>query len=115
MTAKKLRDLVVGTLEDAKGLDILDIDVSKLTPLTDYMVVASGTSNRHVRALVDQTLEAAKSQGATAIGVEGRETCEWVLVDLVDVIVHVMQKDAREFYELERLWTDMPSPSRSQI
>ena len=114
MTAKKLRDLVISTLEDGKGQHILSIDVSKLTPMTDYLVLVSGTSNRHVKALVDQTVEAVKSSGAAVKGVEGRETYEWVLIDLGDVIVHVMQKDAREFYELERLWSEMPADSESR-
>ena len=115
MTATQLRDHIVNALEDGKGQHILSIDVSKLTTITDFMILVSGTSNRHVKALVDQTLEASKSMGETARGVEGRETNEWVLVDLGDVIVHVMQKDAREFYELERLWSEMPADSESQL
>ena len=115
MTAKELRDLVVNALEDGKGQNILSIDVTKLTPMTDYMVLVSGTSNRHVKALVDQVVESAKQSGATVMGVEGRETYEWVLVDLGDVIVHVMQKDARAFYELERLWSELPADNESRI
>ncbi len=115
MTAKTLRDHIVTALEDGKGHDILALDVSKLTSITDYMVLVSGTSSRHVKALVDRVLEVAKLEGESARGVEGRETFEWVLLDLGDVIVHVMQKDAREFYELERLWSELPADSESTL
>lgn len=115
MTATQLRDHIVSALEDGKGLDILALDVSKLTPITDYMVLVSGTSNRHVKALVDQTIDAAKAFGEPVRGVEGRETYEWVLLDIGDVVVHVMQREAREFYELERLWAELPSGSESTL
>ena len=115
MTATQLRDHIVTALEDGKGLDILALDVSKLTPITDFMVLVSGTSNRHVKALVDQAIEAAKGFGEKVRGVEGRETYEWVLLDLGDVVVHVMQREAREFYELERLWAELPSGSESTL
>ncbi len=115
MTAIALRDHIVSALEDLKGQDILALDVTQLTPITDFMVLASGTSNRHVKALVDQVVEAGKASGARAGGVEGRETCEWVLIDLGDVIVHVMQKEAREFYDLERLWSDLPADNESSL
>lgn len=108
-TASKLRDRIVTALEDTKGQDILTLDVAKLTPMTDFMVLVSGTSNRHVKALVDEVIEAGKTAGSPARGVEGRETYEWVLVDLGDVLVHVMQTQAREFYDLERLWRELPN------
>src|SRR5215468_11063068 len=100
MTPKKLRDHVVRALEDLKGRDIVALDVTRATSVTDYMVIASGTSNRHVKALVDQVLESSKASGIPTLGVEGRESLEWVLVDLGDVVVHVMQKDTRAFYDL---------------
>lgn len=115
MTATALRDHIVTALEDGKGHDILALDVSKLTSIADFMVLVSGTSNRHVKALVDQVLEAAKEFGEPARGVEGRESYAWVLLDLGDVIVHVMQKEARDFYELERLWSEMPADSESTL
>ncbi len=108
MVPKKLRDRVVHALEELKGREIVALDVSRATSVTDYMVIASGTSNRHVKALVDSVLESSKASGVATIGVEGRETMEWVLVDLGDVVVNVMQKDAREFYDLERLWSEVP-------
>ena len=115
MSATELRDHLVDALEDGKGQDILALEVSKLTPITDYMVLVSGTSNRHVKALVDQAIEAAKECGEPPRGVEGRESYEWVLLDVGDVIVHVMQKDARAFYDLERLWSEMPADNESTL
>jgi ribosome-associated protein len=109
MSPEKLRDHVVRALEDLKGREILALDVSHATSVTDYMVIASGTSNRHVKALVDSVLHSSKSRGISSVGVEGQNTLEWVLVDLGDVVVHVMQREAREFYELERLWSELPS------
>jgi len=115
LTATALRDHVVTALEDGKGQNILALDVTKLTPITDFMVLVSGTSNRHVKALVDQVIETAKDDGEPIIGVEGRETNEWVLLDLGDVIVHVMQTTAREFYDLERLWSELSADSESTV
>ena len=108
MAPKKLRDHVVRALEDLKGREIVALDVSRATSVTDYMVIASGTSNRHVKALVGNVLESSKASGIPSIGVEGLEAAEWVLVDLGDVVVHVMQKEARDFYDLERLWSEVP-------
>ena len=115
MTAQGLRDLVVDALEDLKGVDVVILDVAVLTDLTDFMVVATGRSNRHVKALVDQVVEVAKGRGHQPLGIEGRETLEWVLVDLGAVVVHVMQAAAREFYELERLWTPLAADSTTGL
>ncbi len=115
MSATSLRDHIVAALDDLKGQDIIALDVTKLTPITDFMVLVSGTSNRHVKALVDQVISAAKDCGCPAAGVEGRETYEWVLLDLGDVVVHVMQKEARAFYELERLWSELPADTESTL
>lgn len=113
MTPDALHDLVVDALEDRKGRNIVTLDVADVADFTDFMVIASGTSNRHVRSLVDQVVESAKAQGNRPLGVEGRETYEWVLVDLGDVLVHVMQVETREFYDLERLWTELPADTES--
>jgi ribosome-associated protein len=115
VTSEALRDLVIDALEDRKGRDIVALDVTRATNITDYMVLASGTSNRHVKALVDQVVESAAAAGNPAGGVEGRETCEWVLIDLGDVLVHVMQAQTREFYDLERLWSDLPADSEQGV
>lgn len=109
MSPKNLRDHVIRALEDLKGADIVALDVTRATSITDFMVIASGTSNRHVRALVDNVLESSKARGIASHGVEGRGASDWVLLDLGDVVVHVMRKEAREFYDLERLWSDLPS------
>ena len=114
MSPQHLRDHVVRALEDLKGRDIVALDVTRATSVTDYMVIASGTSNRHVKALVDQVLESSKASGIPTLGVEGRESLEWVLVDLGDVVVHVMQKETRAFYDLERLWSELPAVAQSE-
>ena len=107
MKAIELRDLVVAALEDLKGVNIVTLDVAALTPMTDYMVLVTGTSNRHVKALVDTANECSKALGIQPLGIEGRESYDWVLMDLADVIVHVMNEEARSFYELERLWSNL--------
>ena len=111
MRPNELRDFVAATLEDLKGRDVTCLDVSALSDFTDYMIVVNGTSNRHVNALVEHLLEAAKARGVEVLGVEGRESGEWVLLDLGDVVVHVMQPEARAFYDLERLWSDLSEAS----
>lgn len=105
MEVKQLLDLVINALEDLKGVDIQIIDMSGKSNITDVMVIASGTSNRHVRSLADNVVEEAKKAGCRPLGIEGEQTGEWVLVDLGDVVVHVMQPKVREFYGLERLWS----------
>jgi ribosome-associated protein len=101
----ELLAIVVAALEDLKGVDIRVIDVRDLTSITDRMVVASGTSTRHVKALADNVALKAKQQGYVPLGVEGEQTAEWVLLDLGDVVVHVMLPETRAFYGLEKLWS----------
>ena len=91
-------------LDDLKANDVRTLDVRKITSIADYMVVASGRSDRHVRSLDDSVVMQAKKHGVQPLGVEGEQEGEWVLVDLGDVIVHVMQPRTREFYSLEKLW-----------
>ena len=108
MNSEALTDLVVDALDDVKARDIVRLDVRDVTTVTDFMVVASGTSNRHVKALVDNVAEKAKAAGHRAIGIEGEEGGEWVLLDLQDTLVHVMLPKVREFYNLEKLWSISP-------
>jgi len=107
---KALLEHTLEALEELKGKDLVSLDVSGLSDFTDWMVLVSGTSNRHVRSMVDNLLESSKSLGIAPLGVEGREESHWVLVDFGDVVVHVMQDEARGFYDLERLWSDLPKP-----
>ena len=105
MNSEQLSELVVDALDDIKGLDIVRLDVRDMTTVTDYMIVASGTSSRHVQALVDNVAEKAKAAGRRPAGVEGEDGGEWVLLDLEDALVHVMLPKVREFYNLEKLWS----------
>lgn len=99
-----LKQLVVDALDDLKAQDVRIIDVRGKTAITDMMIVASGTSDRHVKALSDSVIRKAKEAGVKPLGVEGNRECEWVLVDLNDIIVHVMLPRVRDFYNLEKLW-----------
>lgn len=100
-----LRKTVIAALEDLKAKDIREIDVRGKTSIADLLVIASGTSARHVKSIADEVVKFAKKAGVMPLGVEGEREAEWVLVDLGDVIVHVMLPRIREFYGLERLWT----------
>lgn len=102
-------DLTVAAIEEVKGLDLKVLDVHALTAITDHMVVCTGTSNRHVRSIAENVMARARQNGHRLRGVEGLNSSEWVLVDLVDVVVHVMQTQARLFYQIEKLW-DVPLP-----
>ncbi len=108
MNSEQLCDLVVAALEEVKAKDIVRLDVRELTTVTDYMIVASGTSNRHVRALADAVADKAREAGHRPAGIEGEEGSEWVLLDLRDTLVHVMLPRVREFYNLEKLWLLSP-------
>lgn len=108
LNAEEIKDIAVTSLEDMKAIDIKVIDVRPMTELIDYMVIATGTSKRHVQSLVNKVVEDAKVKGIPPLGQEGKETGEWQLVDLTDVVVHVMLEETRSFYDLERLWEQMP-------
>lgn len=107
MQTKQLAHLLEQTLDENKASDIKVLDVSKLTSVTDNMIIATGRSERHNRSLADRVVEAAKELGVKPLGVEGGDTGqgEWVLVDLAYVIVHVMLQETRDFYNLEALWS----------
>lgn len=100
----RLLNIVVDAIDDMKGVELIVIDVREMTSITDRMVVVSGTSTRHVKAIADSVAFKAKHDGFPALGVEGAQAAEWVLIDLGDVVVHVMTPAIREFYALEKLW-----------
>lgn len=115
-TAKKTRTgpgaltkIAVAALEDMKAVNVKVLDVRKLTDVTDTMIVATGNSDRHVKSIADRVIERCREAGHRAYGVEGQKEGEWVLVDLQDLIVHVMLPRIREFYGLEKLWDLRPA------
>ena len=101
----RLLEIVLTALDDMKGVDVRVIDVRDLTSITDRMVIVSGTSTRHVKALAENVALQAKQHGYQPLGIEGENTAEWVLVDLADVVVHIMMPEIRDFYALEKLWS----------
>ncbi len=105
MQTEALKKVALDALEELKGVDIVEFDVRDMTSITDVMIIASGTSDRHVKSLADAVVTACKKHGVVPLGVEGEGEGEWVLVDLGDVVVHVMQPRTREFYALEKLWS----------
>ncbi|MEM1110942.1 MAG: ribosome silencing factor [Pseudomonadota bacterium] len=105
MDADTLKHLVESALDDLKAVNTVSLDVSALTDVMDYLVICSGTSNRHVKSLADNVCMEAKKAGQRPLGVEGEDAGEWVLVDFGDVVVHVMLPATRDFYDLERLWS----------
>ncbi len=104
MKEEELKDLVVNALEDMKAVNPVVLDVRGKSSVTDFMVIVSGTSDRHVKAMANNVVVEVKKAGIKPLGMEGDKTGEWVLVDLADVIVHVMLPDVRDFYQLEKLW-----------
>ena len=109
MHSEELLELAQTSLEDLKARDIRVFDVRDMTSVTDYFLLASGTSDRHVRSLSDKLVQNVKQAGHSPLGIEGQDAGEWILIDLNDVIVHVMQPRTREFYKLEDLWMLRPS------
>ena len=103
-TVEQLHQLVLSTLEEFKAVDIKTVDVAGLNPLADHFVVASGNSTRHVKSMADKLVQAAKAEGVQPLGVEGEREAQWILVDLNDIIVHLMLPQARAFYNIEKLW-----------
>ncbi|MFD1218317.1 MULTISPECIES: ribosome silencing factor [Microbulbifer] len=104
-----IKKIAVNALEDLKGKDIVALDVSELSDVMDTLIICTGTSTRQVKSLANNVVEDVKEAGVRAIGVEGMEQGEWVLVDYGDVVIHVMQAETRSFYDLEKLWSMMPN------
>ena len=108
-----LVDKILGWLDGAKAEQIVTIDIKKKSSIGDYMIVASGRSDRHVGAIADQVAEKLKEEGYSRVRVEGQQQCDWVLVDAGDVIIHVFRPEVREFYNLEKMWlADRPDDSQ---
>ncbi|MEG3753327.1 ribosome silencing factor [Psychromonas arctica] len=106
MQDDQLKAFIINQLEDMKAKEIVTIDVADISDVTDTLIICTGTSKRHVRSIAEQTALAAKNAGEVPLGVEGLEGSEWVLIDLSNVVVHVMQDETRQFYQLEKLWTE---------
>lgn len=105
MNAEQLVAVATTALEEMKGVDVTVLDVHEKTSVTDFMVIATGNSNRHVKSLASEVVEKSKEAGMRPLGSEGEDQGEWVLVDLGDVVVHVMTTTTRDFYNLEKLWS----------
>ena len=104
---KDLKSIILDTLDSNKALDIITIDLKNKSSMADYMIIASGTSSRHIQALSEQVLEKLKTNGVKNSKIEGKESLDWKLVDGIDLIVHIFNPDKRKFYELEKIWSEL--------
>ena len=102
-----LKKLIIETLNNNKALDIVSIDLKDKSSIADYMIVASGTSSRHIQSLSEQVLDKFKENGLSQCKIEGRDSTEWKLVDGIDIVVHIFNPEKRKFYELEKIWSEM--------
>ena len=102
-----LKNLILKTLDSNKALDIISIDLKNKSSMADYMIIASGTSSRHIQALSEIVLEKFKSNGVSQCKIEGKESNDWKLVDGLDVIVHIFNPEKRKFYEIEKIWSEL--------
>ncbi|PCJ16518.1 MAG: ribosome silencing factor [Gammaproteobacteria bacterium] len=114
ITPPPLLTTVQEALDDLKAVDVLVIDVSSVSSATDFMVIASGSSSRHTKSIAENVIEQSKKAGTCPLGVEGMVQPEWVLVDLGDIVVHIMQAETRRFYDLESLWQTGLNQDKSQ-
>jgi ribosome-associated protein len=102
-----LKSIILDTLDSNKALDIISINLKNKSSMADYMIIASGTSSRHIQALSEQVLEKLKINGVKNSKIEGKESLDWKLVDGIDLIVHIFNPDKRKFYELEKIWSEL--------
>jgi len=102
-----LKNIILNTLDSNKALDIISIDLKNKSSMADYMIIASGTSSRHIQALSEQVLVKLKANGVKNSKIEGKESSDWKLVDGIDLIVHIFNPEKRRFYELEKIWSEL--------
>ena len=102
-----LKKIIINTLDSNKALDIVSIDLKDKSSIADFMIVASGTSSRHIQSLSEQVLEKFKTNGLKNCKIEGKDSAEWKLVDGIDIIVHIFNPEKRKFYELEKIWSEL--------
>ena len=102
-----LKKLIIETLDNNKAQDIVSIDLKNKSSIADYMIIASGTSSRHIQSLSEQVLDKFKENGLSQCKIEGRESTEWKLVDGIDIVVHIFNPEKRKFYELEKIWSEL--------
>ena len=102
-----LKSIILDTLDSNKALDIISIDLKNKSSMADYMIIASGTSSRHIQALSEQVLDKLKTNGVKNSKIEGKESLDWKLVDGIDLIIHIFNPDKRKFYELEKIWSEL--------
>ena len=102
-----LKKIILNTLDSNKALDIVSIDLANKSSIADYMIIASGTSSRHIQALSEQVLEKFKNSGIQNCKIEGKESNDWKLIDGIDLIVHIFNPEKRKFYELEKMWSEL--------
>lgn len=107
---KEQKDIIVAAISELKAIDTIELHVAPLTSVTDYFIICTGSSNRHVKSIADNLIKQAKEHKLQIIGTEGMESGDWVLVDLGDIVAHIMLPETRERYQLEKLWSQIPSP-----
>ena len=110
-----LKSIILDTLDSNKALDIISIDLKNKSSMADYMIIASGTSSRHIQALSEQVLEKLKNNGMKNSKIEGKESTDWKLVDGIDLIIHIFHPDKRKFYELEKIWSELMPKEKVMI
>ena len=110
-----LKEIILKTLDNNKALDIVSIDLANKSSMADYMIIASGTSSRHIQALSEQVLEKFKNSGIKNCKIEGSDSNEWKLIDGIDLIVHIFNPEKRKFYELEKMWSELIPQERVTI
>ena len=102
-----LKKIIIKTLDSNKALDIVSIDLKNKSSIADYMIIASGTSSRHIQSLSEQVMDKFKENGLGQCKIEGKDSSEWKLVDGIDIIVHIFNPEKRKFYELEKIWSEL--------